>query len=163
MPSLSLSDLVDFLLEAKAATYAAGGGGSAAVVDPLLQNSHQLEFHSGSLLYRDIYFGEAFFAGQETVYSDRSAIWSMCYAGGWTGRLSDPELRGGLGAFLQSALREAPPGIPFRGPYRFESVDGKNLYINTPSGSVERFAGVEQIFREDILVYELNYCGGLLK
>jgi hypothetical protein len=163
MNSLSLSDLVDFLLEAKAATYAAGGSGSSAVVDPVLQSSHQLEFHSGSLLYRDIYFGQEFFAGQETVYIDQTAVWSMCYAGGWTEGLSDPSLQGSLGAFLQSALGEVPPEIPFRGPHRFESTDGKNLYINKPSGSVEWFTGVEQISREDVLVYELNYCGGLLK
>jgi len=163
MNTLSLSELVDFLLEAKAATYAAGGGSSSAVVEPLLQSSHQLEFLSGSLLYRDIYFGQAYFAGQETVYNDLSAVWSMCYAGGWTEGLNEPELQGPLGAFLQSALGKVPREIPFRGPLKFTSNDGMNVYINEPSGSVERFAGLEKIFREGVIVYELNYCGGLLR
>jgi len=82
-------ELIAFLIAAKRRTYAAGGGGSEAVVTPLLPGSHQLEYREGSLLYRDIYFGEAYFVGQETVYAGSSPLWAMCYAGGFTTSVSN--------------------------------------------------------------------------
>lgn len=57
--------LADFLVEAKRSTYAAEGDASA--VPSLLSGSRQLEYARGARLYRDIYFGSAYFVGQETV------------------------------------------------------------------------------------------------
>jgi hypothetical protein len=52
------------LLEAKRTTYA--GRGDEATVMPLLPGSKQLEYRDGDYLYRDIYFGMAYFVGQES-------------------------------------------------------------------------------------------------
>jgi hypothetical protein len=157
---LSQSELVEFLISAKQKTYASGGSDSQAAVNPVIESSHQFEYRKGELLYRDIYFGESFFVGQETVYHKGYAIWSMCYAGGWTDKLIDPTEVNILGGFLQSALRHIPYDYPFRGP--LEHFEGDHQYRNMPSGDVDRFRGVEHITRGSINVYELNYCGGSL-
>jgi hypothetical protein len=157
---LSENELAEFLILAKKNAYASGGSASSASVDPVLQDSHQLEFRSGDLLYRDIYFGEAFFAGQETVYENKNALWSMSYAGGWTEALiglGDARI---LGGFLQSALREVPPRFPFRGPIEYSEDEYR--YKNYPKGDINRFKGNEQILIKNQVVYKLNYCGGRL-
>jgi len=158
---ISRSELIKFLREAKHATYASGGSSSQASVSAVLGDSHQLEYHSGELFYRDIYFGEAFFAGQESVYFRDKAIWSMCYAGGWTDPAITPEQAGIFGGFLQAALKVIPEDHPYRGPLEF--CDGELLYNNKPIGNITRFNGIEQILSGNMLVYELNYCGGVLR
>jgi hypothetical protein len=60
-PSLEREQFVDFLLEAKRTTYA--GQGDEATVTPLVAGSKQLEYRDGDYLYRDIYFGMAYFVG----------------------------------------------------------------------------------------------------
>jgi hypothetical protein len=76
----SREQFVDFLLEAKRATYA--GQGDEATVTPLVPGSKQLEYRDGDYLYRDIYFGMAYFAGQEVVFHREQTVWSMSYARG---------------------------------------------------------------------------------
>jgi hypothetical protein len=69
-----------FLVNAKRQTYAAQG--DDATVTPLVPGSRQLEYQEGALLYRDIYFGGAYFVGQETVYEGPTPVWAMGYGGG---------------------------------------------------------------------------------
>jgi hypothetical protein len=152
---------VAFLVEAKRSTYAAGGGASPAVAQPLLPGSHQLEFQQGDLLYRDIYFGNAFFVGQETVSSAGFPVWSMCYAGGFTRVLADGAEQQEIGTILQSALREVPAENPYRGPLRYQL--GAYAYKNEVHGELEWFWGVETISRKRQVVYELRYSGGALE
>ena len=160
---LSRSELVKFLILSKRKTYASGGSDSQASVDAVLENSHQLEFRSGKLLYRDIYFGEAFFAGHEIVYHGEDAIWSMCYVGGWTDKLTDLAEVSILGEFLQSALQQVPQEHPFRGPLEHYEAGRPYKYKNNPNGDIDKFKGVEYITRDGVIVYELNYCGGRLR
>jgi hypothetical protein len=157
---LSLTDLTRFLVSAKRATYAAGGSQSRAGVTPVLKGAHQLEYADGDFLYRDIYFGEDFFTGQEVVYHAGDPVWSMCYAGGWTSALSDPVEAGRVGGVLQASLRLVPGEFPYRGP--LEHRQGPYTYSNAPEGEVSRFWGVERIVREESVLYELRYCGGRL-
>jgi hypothetical protein len=154
-------ELTAFLIDAKRRTYAAGGSGSEAVVTPLLPGSHQLEYGAGPLLYRDIYFGEAYFVGQETVYASAWPIWAMCYAGGFTPRVSDQSEANEIGGVLQAALREVTPEQPYRGPSTFRR--GIYSYVNESEGDVYRFSGIETIAREEEVVYQLRYSGGLLR
>lgn len=159
--ALSPSELVAFLLEAKRSTYAAGGSESQKVVLATLQDSHQLEHRAADLLYRDIYFGEAYFVGQETVYQGNHAIYAMCYAGGWVQPMPKPTEISRLGGFLQDALKKSPEKYPFRGPLEYHQDE--TVYRNAPSGDLSRFWGVEQIYSRDILVFQLHYSGGLLR
>jgi hypothetical protein len=151
--------LAQFLVTAKTRTYAAGGASSSAAVSARLPGSHQLEFREGELLYRDIYFGGAHFAGQEVVYQVETPIWSMCYAGGWTVDLDESEISTAA-SILQAALRHTPPDLPFRGP--LEYLAGDFAYHNQVEGGLARFAGRERIEKMGSTVYALAYTGGVL-
>ena len=155
---------VTFLITAKRHTYAAQGGADAAVT-ALLPGSRQLEYREGRLLYRDIYFGNDYFAGQETVYYDASPVWSMVYAGGGLqnvprsirSTVKMPQVY----AFLQAALLHAPAEHPYRGPALWEQDD--LVYSNEIHGDLERFWGMEAIGYQDVAVYQLHYSGGVLR
>jgi hypothetical protein len=157
---VSLTDLARFLVAAKRATYAAGGSQSRAAVTPLLQGAHQMEYVEGDFLYRDIYFGDDFFSGQEVVYLAAAPVWSMCYAGGWTTALTESDEAGRVGGVLQASLRLVPGEYPYRGPLLYR--DGLYTYTNMPEGDVSRFWGMERIALEGSVLYELRYCGGRL-
>ena len=67
---------------------------------------------------------------------------------------------------MDSALRPAlmkveENDIPVRGPNKFEN----NGYIYTfnTTGTMESFDGVEQIYKDNKLIYELHCSGGLIK
>jgi hypothetical protein len=152
--------LADFLVEAKKLTYASGGSGSTYAVSPLLALSHQLEYRQGDFTYRDIYFGEFHFAGQEVVCHKNIPIWSMCYAGGWTNALKDEKEVGALASVLQAALRNPTPHCPFRGPDSYRETPYR--YLNTHSGDLYSFEGRERIEKNGEVPYKLSYCGGLL-
>jgi hypothetical protein len=155
-----LADLVSFLIEAKRVTYAAGGGGSRTAVAPLLAGSHQLEHRRGAWLYRDVYFGEARFAGQETVYRDGKPVWTMCYAGGFSNPALPGAEAGEIGAALQAALSRVAADRPFRGPREYRQ--GALTYRDESEGDAEWFHGEEEISRGSIVIYGLRYAGGLL-
>ncbi|HOT91492.1 MAG TPA: DUF5680 domain-containing protein [Anaerolineae bacterium] len=151
---------VAFLITAKQNTYAAQGGAGAAV-SPLLPGSHQLEYREGRLLYRDIYFGGDYFAGQETVYYDTMPVWSMVYAGGRLKHVTTLLDIQQAYAFLQAALRHPPVEHPYRGPAVFKQEDF--VYTNEIHGELERFWGVEAINYRGVAVYQLHYSGGVLR
>ena len=155
----SREQFVDFLLEAKRTTYA--GQGDEATVTPLVPGSKQLEYRDGDHLYRDIYFGMAYFVGQEVVFHRELAVWSMSYAGGVTPQSRDnPDPRATY-AFLRLALRHGGKDEPYRGPAAF-TRDGLT-YTNSSSGSLAVFSGVEAISREGAQIYECRYAGGFLQ
>ena len=146
-----------FLVDAKMRTYASGGGDSSCAVPAVLAWSHQLEYRSEGLLYRDIYFGQAHFAGQEVVYLNERPVWYMRCGGGWTGRLADGEVPA-VAVVPQSALRAVPIGGPFRGPA--SHAVGRYVCRNEVTGGIRRFRGVERMEREGVVLYELSYSGG---
>lgn len=154
----NLMELERFLLSAKSATYAAQG--DAASVTPLLADSKQLEYREGPLLYRDIYVGMFRFVGHELVYRSLNAVWSMSYAGGLAANTSQ-ELARPVYAHLRESLLGAPASLPLRGPAVFE--DGSMKYTCSTNGSIDWFHGVESIFHEGHLVYELRFAGGSLE
>ncbi|MEJ5308242.1 MAG: DUF5680 domain-containing protein [Anaerolineae bacterium] len=155
---------VTFLIAAKQHTYAAQGGADA-VVASLLPGSRQLEYHAGQLSYRDVYFGNEYFAGQEVVYYDAAPVWSMVYAGGELKNIPR-SIRSAmktsqLYAFLQAALLQAPLEHPYRGPALWQAADF--TYNNEIHGDLERFWGIEAISYQDVAVYQLHYSGGVLR
>lgn len=155
MVSLDNRQLAEFLVQAKRATYA--GKGDDASVPPLLPASRQLEYRLGSVLYRDIYFGFAYFVGQETVYENETPIWAMGYAGGIVDESIDA---GEVYAFLQKALRHTDAASPYRGPGLIRGDDFQ--YTSQTNGALDNFWGIERISRNRGVVYELRYHGGRL-
>jgi hypothetical protein len=148
---------VKFLCDAKRATYAAKDDRSK--VAPILGGSNQLEFRSGPLWYRDIYFGGDFFVGQETVYHMKNPFWGMSYAGG-INKGANPDEIPGVYEFLTTALRQVPLSAPFRGPSSF--IEGDFDYKNRILGDMDRFSGVEIILFIGTPIYQLHYSGGVL-
>jgi hypothetical protein len=148
------------LVEAKRRTYA-GLDDDATVAAPIIPGSKQLEYRSGDLAYRDIYFGIAYFVGQEVVSADQQAIWSMSYAGGVSSDITEPGAIRAIYAFLRQAMLLVREERPFRGPSQFE--DGDYRYADTSQGGVSDFCGAEQIYLRGKQVYALRYCGGLLQ
>lgn len=152
------STLRKFLVDAKRATYAAGGG--ATSVTELLDGSAQFEFRHGPFFYRDIYFGTAFFSGQETVYDAERPLWTMVYSGGVLDPIDTPKTNA-IYRLLREALRACPMAHPYRGPDQFEA--GEFRYFNHHQGQIARFSGAERISWYDQEIYTLSYAGGFLK
>jgi hypothetical protein len=147
-----------FLRDAKRNTYAAEGG--AQCVKALLDGSRQLEFRQGPFLYRDIYFGTAFFSGIETVSVPEGPLWTMAYAGGIRDPIDDYQVQD-VYRFLREALRTCPVSNPYRGAEEFQN--GEFRYDNHHQGQIDRFSGSERITWRHQEVYTLSYAGGFLK
>ena len=152
-------ELIDFLISAKLHTYASQG--DTASVPPLLQGGSQLEYRQGAWFYRDIYFGMAYFIGQEVVYRAEQPFFSMVYGGGMlTPQPTAQEMEDVYGC-LQAAMRQVQPDRPFRGPQAF--CQGEYEYHDESQGMVDNFWGVETITRQGLAVYRLRYSGGLIR
>ncbi|MCO7125252.1 DUF5680 domain-containing protein [Sporolactobacillus shoreicorticis] len=149
---------LDFLLNAKKTTYASQG--DEASVIPKLEGSQQLEFQNGDFFYRDIYFGLSYFVGQETVYYQKTPLWSMVYSGG-VDNTCDQQATKVIYTFLGKALRQVNLENPYRGPQTF--VNGDFIYSDSNEGTLEKFKGMEIISLKDREVYRLNYSGGFIK
>lgn len=148
--------ILDFLVEAKRQTYAAQS--DDASVTPLLKGSRQLEYRNGSLFYQDIYFGVAYFVGQETIYNEEQPYWSMSYAGGVEKSVTESDEIRSIYAFLRAALRRVSADHIFRGPSEFKDDDFE--YKNVFEGDFNAFYGTEVITRNSQVVYTLHYSGG---
>ncbi len=150
--------LPHFLQAAKRSTYAAQGDDASVV--PLLADSRQLEYQEDGWLYRDIYVGLLRFVGQELVYQQGRALWSMAYAGGVPPGTPDSQARTAY-AFLRQALRALPTDFPVRGPQCLE--EGGWRYTCHHSGTLAAFDGIESITDpEGAVVYQLRFAGGLV-
>jgi transcriptional regulator with XRE-family HTH domain len=143
-------EIIDFLRRAKRATYA----GKGAEVISCRPNSHDLEYIEGNLKYYDTYLGGEKFVGEEALWKDNIPFWSMNYIG----RVLEEEF---LGNFLKDALLLVPEEYPYRGPLKYEK--GEYKYICTVEGNCIWFSGHEEIYKNNLKVYECNFHGGLIK
>jgi hypothetical protein len=157
--SIDLASFLPFLIEAKKNTYASQG--DEASVPSLLNGSKQLEYRKGNYFYRDIYFGSAFFAGQEIVEYEDRPIWSMVYSGGVFHPDASREEISRIYAFLRVALRLVDETSIYRGPNFFRKQN--YTYENRYNGTLDNFYGNEAILIDGKKVYELRYCGGFIR
>ncbi|WP_051624030.1 DUF5680 domain-containing protein [Clostridium akagii] len=141
---------IDFLCRAKKSTYA-GKGAEAISSRP---NSHDIQYAENNLLYIDTYLGGEKFTGEEAVWRDNSPYWSMNYRG----RIIED---GFSGDFLKECLLLVPKEYPYRGPLVYQKGDYK--YHCKVNGEFEWFNGYEEIFYNDIKVYECIFHGGCIK
>ncbi|EZP76984.1 hypothetical protein H839_10318 [Parageobacillus genomosp. 1] len=152
------ANFIDFLVEAKKRTYASETNNAS--VRPLWNGAKQLEYQKGDYLYRDIYFGSVFFAGQEVVEEKERPVWSMVYSGGIVIPSLPREQVASVYAFLRKALRLVDMQAPYRGPRQWQ--DGPYTYQNDYEGTWERFYGEERILIAGEKVYKLRYSGGMI-
>lgn len=141
---------IDFLIRAKKSTYA-GKGAEAISSRP---NSHDLQYTEDNLKYIDTYLGGEKFIGEEAVWKDNSPFWSMNYMG----RII---AEGFSGDFLKECLLLVPKEYPYRGPSVYQNGDYK--YHCIVNGEFAWFNGYEEIFYNDVKVYECIFHGGCIK
>lgn len=141
--------IIQFLCKAKKTTYAANG----AEIESSRPNSHDLEYVEGKYRYIDTYLGGEKFAGEEALWSEDIPYWSMNYYG----RII---AEGFSGDFLKECLLQVPEEKPFRGPQIYQN--GEYKYHNIINGNFEWFSGYEEIFYNDIKVYDCIFHGGFV-
>jgi hypothetical protein len=152
---IDIPTLTQFLNDANKSTYA---NKSAPKVAPSRLKSEDYHFEKGNLIYHDTYFGGRDFIGSEIVYKDQVPVWGMNYYGYvLVASLSEKEVYD----FLRKALmQEYADILPVRGPKNYES-DGWR-YTSSPVGTLDRFTGKEEIFRDTELIYRADYHGGFI-
>jgi hypothetical protein len=149
-----LSKLSHFIVTAKKKTYAESAGEGA---ESLTDGSKQFVISIGEHSYRDRYFGTDPFVGEEIVFQNSSAVWSMNYYGKTLVENPDSDM---IYGFLVKALSEVTVEKPFRGPVKFVLDDW--VYLMTVKGVLEEFSGKEEIYFQGELVYRLLFHGGLI-
>ncbi len=144
-----LKELIQFRLEANVNTYAA----FMNETDSSRLDSHDYRYQNGPYTYHDTYVGGERFAGEEAVWKNGKAAYAMNYLG----RVLDERFSGN---FLKEALRAADQKMPYRGPEFYQS--GEYSYKCSVNGDFSWFQGYEEIFCNDIKVYECYFHGGLV-
>ncbi|NLG96604.1 MAG: XRE family transcriptional regulator [Chloroflexi bacterium] len=152
-------EFTPFLIRAKRATYAGGDAESGTRTTPSRQGSHDLVYREGPWAYLDTYLGGFSFIGEEAVWKDDRPVWGMNYYGSMTAAAGGiiPE---GFSDFLKLSLRAVTPEAPYRGPAQL--TQGRYTYTCRWTGSPERFRGDEQITLDGVVIYTLDFHGGLI-
>lgn len=147
-------DLEEFIVAAKAATYV----GDGQKVEPSRPGAKDLTFQRGAYLYRDSYFGGTDFLGQETVWRDGDPVWAMNYYGRV---LRSDLIDGARGAdVIRAALSAMYAEGRFLGGFVAEHAG--YVYKDRSDGAVGGFTGVEEIWKDGVLAYRLDYHGGMI-
>ena len=145
-----IDELIDFRLEANVNTYAA----FANEVESTRPASHDFRYSKGDYIYHDSYVGGEKFAGEESITKNGASVYAMNYMG----RVLDDRFSGD---FLKETLRKADRRMPYRGPELYQS--GEYTYRCSVTGDFTWFQGYEEIYWNEIKVYECVFHGGLTK
>lgn len=148
-------EMLEFIVRAKANTYVGGGQKQP----PYRLGSHDLQYMEGDWVYHDSYLGENDFIGEEAVYYRGKVIWGMNYFG----RILRPEriTSSQAGQVIQQSLSQMYKEGRFLGGFKYPL--GEFTYIDTNNGDMTFFTGREFITRDNEVVYELVYHGGIVK
>ena len=142
MENIINEKLIDFLIRAKKSTYA-----NSTIEKVKSSRVGSSDYHyeekidNKKYIYHDTYFGGTKFMGEEVVYCDSNKpIWGMNYYGVTFDDTLGEEA-------MDNALRPAL----------------MNVYIFKTTGTIENFDGIEQIYKDNKLIYELHCSGGFIK
>lgn len=155
--------LISFLTLAKKQTYA---NTSAEKITPSREGSKDYHYESiveGELMkYHDTYFGGTKFIGEEVVYRGSNVPkWAMNYYGVTLDEsLSESVMDNALRPALMK-VGEDETVLPLRDPSRFEN--NGYLYTFKSTGTMEDFEGIEEIHKDDKLIYKLHCHGGIIE
>lgn len=147
---------IDFLIQAKVNTYAAGSPELAPASRP---SSKDLHYTDGNYLYIDSYLGEINFIGEEAVWQDGRTLWAMNYYGVML--VDEDEIPKGFIDCLLAALRQVPREAPYRGPA--ELKHSPFTYSCHWEGNLDHFRGREWIATQGTTIYKLDFHGGTVK
>jgi hypothetical protein len=142
------TSLIKFLIEAKKNGYAAGNQVKES------DGSYSTRFEEGNFKFHDNWFGGEPFGGREVVLCKEKPYWMMVYYGA--------DLTGKDSAIpaLMKALSNMPAEFPARGPKSLKN--GEFEYKNKWKGDIEKFSGEEKIIKNEKVVYNAKYIGGLI-
>lgn len=143
-------ELAGFIVKAKKNTYA---GGKKAIKSE--EGFEEFVYEEGDYKYRDRYYGENTFGGEEIVWQNGKAVWIMNYYGYI---LSDKIDSKKVYEFLRKAMSLVNEQRIFRGPSHLK--EGNFEYINKSEGNLDNFKGTERILYIGEEVYRLEYHGG---
>lgn len=155
--------LYQFLIEAKKQTYA---NANVEKMKPSRLGSsdyhYEAEYDKEKLIYHDTYFGGTKFMGEEVVYwGSDIPKWGMNYYGVTVDETLSEEA---MDKALRPALMrvgEDPSVLPVRGSSKFEQ-DGY-MYTFTSEGTIDNFEGIEEIYKDGKLIYQLRCHGGIIE
>jgi hypothetical protein len=147
-------ELLKFVVTAKARTYVGDGGSVGQAVD----GEHSHTFTEGPFCYRDRYVGGTDFCGQEVVWEGTRPVWAMVYS---AALLRRDVLDGATaGRVIKAALSALYVSGRFLGGWTAQV--GEWYYLDKSQGDVTRFTGSEEIRRDGVVCYRLEYAGGLV-
>ena len=148
-------EMLAFIVRAKAASYV----GAGRKLLPYRLGSHDLQYMEGDWAYHDSYLGENDFIGEEAVYYRGRVVWAMNYFG----RILRPDriTSAQAGQIIQQSLSHMYEEGRFLGGFKYPV--GEFTYIDTNTGDMTFFTGREFITRDNEIVYELVYHGGIIK
>ena len=147
----TLEELRQFLVLAKKNTYS-----SIKANDDI--SGGNFVYSQGDFFYKDIFWGNSLFIGEEVVYFKEVPIWGMNYYGQLLNK--DVSIKDTY-SFLRKALSIINIEKPFRGEQYF--FDDNYKYINKCNGNIDNFSGKEYIYLESKKIYRLSYHGGIIK
>lgn len=156
--SINSKEFLDFLVKAKKGTYANGDVSKSSSSRLLSKDYH---YEDGNFTYHDTYFGGVKFMGEEVVYYNDNIFWGMNYYGITLDDSLDFQV---IDKVLRVALMkvgEDKSVIPVRGCKEFVNED--YTYTFNVDGDMENFVGVEQVYKDDKLIYELKCYGGIIE
>lgn len=156
-------DFTYFLIRAKKSTYADSQVEKAKSSRVGSSDYHYEEIiENKKYAYHDTYFGGTKFMGEEVIYFDDTSkpVWGMNYYGvTFDESLGEEAMDEALRPALMK-VGEDESIIPVRGASKFEN--NGYTYTFSTTGTIEKFDGVEQIYKDKKLIYELHCSGGLI-
>lgn len=155
--------LIGFLIDAKKETYA---NENIEKVNSSRLGSHdyhyETEIEGEIMIYHDTYFGGFKFIGEEVVYRETDTPkWGMNYYGV---TLDDTFGEEAIDKALRPALMkvgEDDTVLPLRGPSKY--INGEYIYTFKTDGNIESFSGIEEVHKDDKLIYRLTCHGGIIE
>ncbi len=148
-----MNQLKKFIYNASRATYASGDN---SIKQKQLDGSTTILFEEGDYKFHDNYFGGEPYGGREVVFLNNKPIWMMVYYGEVYDGFSTKEVY----PFLIESLSNNTEELPYRGPEEYENDIWR--YENVFGGDIEKFSGIEKIYKDEVCVYEARYMGGLV-
>ena len=152
-------EFLEFLVKAKKQTYA---NSNIEKVASSRVGSNDYNYKEENFIYHDTYFGGIKFIGEEVVYCGEDIPkWGMNYYGVTLDeKLSEEAMDMALRPALMK-VGEDNSVIPVRGPSKFQN--GEYNYSFKYEGNIENFTGIEEIYKNNKLIYRLHCHGGLIK
>lgn len=156
---LPTSLLTGFLIDAKTNSYANSNSSKAQASRLKSKDYHyEADVEGEVMIYHDTFFGGNRFMGEEVVYRGDIPKWGMNYYGITIDESLNEEA---IDKALRPALMkvgEDDSVLPVRGPSLV--INNGYVYKFKSNGTMDNFDGVEEIYKDEKLIYILHCHGG---